>query len=100
MLKALGRWLLREDAPKTQPQLVERVVERVKFVTPDELDAALKKFEERFEWEMSEWYDKFSTLHARASKRQQREQQPRVAGSQPVEGTVPSVLHHRRLGSV
>lgn len=97
MLKALARFILRNDAPPTPERRSER------FVTPSELDEALAKMQKELEWELTEWHEKFSTLHARLAKRAQRangaaghpipteqlEQQPR-----------PSVLHHRRPGSV
>lgn len=100
MLKALARWILRNDAPATEKGRREH------FVTPDELSTALQKLEKRIEWELGEWYDKFSALHARAEKRAQREAKKngngRVAGGvieEPAAPQLPSVLAYRRLGS-
>lgn len=67
MLKALVRWLWPPEAPRTQTEPVRD------FITREELELALRKFEERTEFEFGEWYDKFSALHARAEKRVNRE---------------------------
>jgi len=67
VLKALARWILRKDAVSAPEGPKSR------FITPEDLHSELQKLEKRVEWEMDEWYDKFSALHARAEKRHQRE---------------------------
>ncbi len=96
MLKALARYILRGEPEKTQqlpPQLVGNSVSR------EEFDAAIQRLEQRIEWDLSEWYDKFSTLHARTAKRQQRgKQQQELEIPEPEPR--PSVLNYRKPWSV
>jgi BMFP domain-containing protein YqiC len=96
MLKALARYILRQEPEKTQPQRTASVVDSV---SREEFDAAIQKLEQRIEWDLSEWYDKFSTLHARTAKRSQRAQQAQP--ELPMEPTPrPSVLNYRKPWSV
>jgi len=67
MLKALIRWLWPQEAPQT---LVGRIPDHVSH---QELEERLKTFQQQTEWMMDEWYEKFSTLHARAEKRVNRD---------------------------
>lgn len=101
MLKALARWILREDAPKTQPQPHKAVED---WVSREDFESAIQKLEQRIEWDLSEWYDKFSTLHARTAKRAQRAspqgQQERTAVEQEQREPKPSALHYRKPWSV
>lgn len=79
----------------------EPVKDAADVVTRAELDAFRRDMEQRTEWVLNEWYEKFSTLHARLSKRVARAAQ----GSAQVEANleepqpVRSVLAFRRLGS-
>ena len=66
MLKAWIRRFLSLDAPPTLPGRIPQ------WVTRDELDERLDAERKRSEWELNEWYEKFSTLHARLTKRVQR----------------------------
>lgn len=110
MLKAIARWILREDTTKTLPPPREREQRAVEYLSRADLDAELKKFSERYEWELSEWYEKFSTLHARSAKAVQRasknrgeEQLPSRApnGAAPHPDAPPlSVLSFRKPWSV
>lgn len=79
MLKALVRWLWPPEAPRTLDRPTER------YVTPEQLAEELKKFEQQTEWMMDEWYEKFSTLHARAEKRVNRDKQNRRQAGEAVE---------------
>lgn len=101
MLKALARYILREDAPKTQPKPHKAVED---WVSRADFDAAIQKLEQRIEWDLSEWYDKFSTLHARTAKRVQRESQQGQNGKRHAEQEQPepkpSALHYRKPWSV
>jgi hypothetical protein len=100
MLKALARWILRSEPVKTQrkPEQFE-----LDLVPRAEFDAAIQRLEQRIEWDLSEWYDKFSTLHARTAKRAQRQQNGKggeqVEQSQPTEPRR-SVLAYRKPWSV
>jgi len=101
MLKALARWILRGEAIPTHHGHTTNCVSR------EELQKALDDFEKRTEWELGEWYDKFSTLHARAEKRVNREarKQGRAPGApnghaEEVESPRPSVLALRKPWSV
>lgn len=99
MLKALARYILRKDAPATEKGRTERVV------TPEDLAKEIQRLEQKIEWELGEWYDKFSALHARAEKRAQREQKKNGNGNgNPVvveqrEPSRVSVLANRRAWS-
>lgn len=101
MLKALARWILRAEPVQTLNG------HTTNYVSREELQKALHDFEQRTEWELGEWYDKFSTLHARAEKRVNREarKQGRAPGApnghaEPVESERPSVLALRKPWSV
>jgi len=96
MLKALARYILREEPVKTQ-QLPTAL--SVNSVSREEFDAAIQKLEQRIEWDLSEWYDKFSTLHARTAKRSQRakQEQPEIQDEPEAR---PSVLQYRKPWSV
>jgi len=71
MLKALVRWLWPVEAPRTpsghNPDAITRA----------EVEQLIAKFEQRTEFELGEWYDKFSALHARAEKRVNRDKRNR-----------------------
>lgn len=86
MLKALARYILRKDAEKTVP------TPKAASVSPEDLHKEIQRLEQKIEWELGEWYDKFSALHARAEKRAQRElkKQPNGNGN-PVVGEQPEV---------
>lgn len=71
MLKALIRWLWPQEPQKTLVGLIPD------HVTHEELEERLKKFQQQTEWMMDEWYEKFSTLHARAEKRVNRDRKNR-----------------------
>lgn len=96
MLKALWRKLWPMDPATTQIVTHPSVQD---WVSRAEFDAAIQKLEQRIEWDLSEWYDKFSTLHARTAKRQQRSQQGGKGGTaeqEPPPDSRPSVLHYRK----
>lgn len=97
MLKRLIRWLWPQEAPATHEGRRER------YVTPSELEEALTSLQKRLDWEMNEWHEKFSTLHARLAKRQQRlagtTGQP-IVESEPPTPPRPSVLNYRKPWSV
>jgi len=96
MLKALVRWLWPPEAPRTQAEPVRD------FITRDEFERELKKFEERTEFEFGEWFDKFNALHARAEKRVNRDRKNKDNGAVQVEQQLdrPSVLAFRKPWSV
>lgn len=96
MLKALVRWLWPPEAPRTQAEPVAA------YITRDEFEREMRKFEERTEFEMGEWYDKFSTLHARTEKRVNRDRKDKGNGAAVVEQSLerPSVLAYRKPWSV
>jgi len=101
MLKALARYILRGEATPTHHG------HNTNYVSREELEKALHDFEQRTEWELGEWYDKFSTLHARAEKRVNREarKQGRAPGAPnghaaEEESPRPSVLALRKPWSV
>lgn len=94
MLKAFWRKLWPLDAAKTQPEPHPSVYD---WVSRADFEAAIQKLEQRIEWDLSEWYDKFSTLHARTAKRQQRAHKQNDNGVEQVEQPPrPSVLHYRK----
>lgn len=74
MLKAFFRWLVGPDAPQTHP------TQQIRYIDREEFERELKKFAERTEWEMGEWFDKFSALHARTEKRINREKKKDQGG--------------------
>lgn len=96
MLKALARYILREEPEKTQPRQPQVVGN---YVSREEFDAAIQRLEQRIEWDLSEWYDKFSTLHARTAKRSQRAKQEELE-LPPEPEKRPSVLDYRKPWSV
>jgi len=97
VLKALvSRWLGIEAAPKQKER-------REVYCTPEQVEEIVQEGLKAFEFEMNEWHEKFSTLHARLSKRVKREAQgqtngaaERAAETEPL----PSVLNYRRPWSV
>lgn len=102
VLFALGVALLARRAPE-KPQEAPKKQERrnAEYVTAEQLEERLAKFAKAQEWEMDEWYEKFSTLHARLAKRQQRQRkQEEQEEFELEEEPAPSVVHLRRLGSV
>ena len=92
MLRALWRWLWPREAPQTAtgPSL--------NYVTREELDLVIAKFEQRQEFELGEWFDKFSALHARTEKRVNRDRARQNNNSAPTDEPLdrPSVLALRR----
>jgi len=106
LLKALARYLLRNDAPQTLPGPTAAPVAPVgpppNYVTRDELDGILAKFEQRTEFELGEWFDKFSALHARTEKRVNRDRANKGNGPAQVEqpAPLPSILSLRKPWSV
>ena len=101
MLKALARYILRGEASQTEARPNNN------YVSQEQLELALEKFEQRTEWELNEWYDKFSTLHARAEKRVNRDARKNGAASpgsqrapQVEDDPRPSVLALRKPWSV
>lgn len=105
MLKALARWILRHEAPATQEGHIDasdleakirRLVAREFERTQEEVQAQIKKLSDQIEWELGEWYEKFSTLHARTAKRAQREGKPVNGAPDAKAQPLPSVLHFRK----
>lgn len=96
MLKALARYILRDEAPRTPPG------PNPSYVTRDELEAIIAKFEQRTEFELGEWFDKFSALHARTEKRVNRDRTNKGNGAVQVEQPQqrPSILSFRKPWSV
>lgn len=101
MLKALIRWLWPQEPPKRTEDAEDRYITRAEF------QRELETFRKESTWLFDEWHEKFSTLHARLTKRAQRatvEAAPsRVSqsngdgeGQQPL----PSALNFRRPWSV
>lgn len=86
-----------KDAPKTQARPVQ------KFVTHEELDEAIEKAAKRLEWEWTEMYEKFNTLHLRLAKRANRqrkvEEEQEHVEQEEQEPAQLSILPYRRLGS-
>lgn len=96
MLKTLWRWLWPQDATKTQPSSPQLELD---FVSRAEFESEIQKLNQRIEWDLSEWYDKFSTLHARAAKRVQRQQNGNgveQVEQQPQQQGPSSILHVKR----
>ncbi len=79
-------------ATKTVPRLLEDAV------TQEQLELFKKDIDQRTEWVLNEWYEKFSTLHARLSKRASRAAGAPPPPAEPVNDQ-PSVLQFRRMGS-
>lgn len=74
------------------------------YVTLALLEERLSEHTKRAEWLLDEWYEKFSTLHARLAKRQQRakkeqEEEP-ILSLEDGRKHPRSALPYRRLGSV
>lgn len=93
MLKALFRYLWPPDAEPPRER------HRPNYVTEEQLELALDKFSKRQEFEFSEWYDKFSALHLRLSKRDKRKAKDVEQEEQEIDEAPISVLRFRRLGS-
>lgn len=93
VLFALQRPKVPSKAPKTAPRL------ETDSVTRDEIDARFKDYEQRTEWLLNEWYEKFNTLHARLAKRASRAAAPPPPPGDPEPDGQLSVLNFRRLGS-
>lgn len=73
------------------------------FVTRQELDERLEAVAKESQWLLDEWYDKFSTLHARTEKRAQRRKEPpppQLSNGLDSGDERPSVLKYRRPWSV
>lgn len=99
MLKALARWILREEPEKTQRKREQPADD---WVSRAEFESEMQKLRDRVEWDLSEWYDKFSTLHARTAKRAQRAKNGAEQHEQEPEQRppLPSVLNFRKPWSV
>lgn len=96
MLRTFLRWLIGDQAPPTQPRRDDDAVTR------DEFEARMKDFDQRTEWVLNEWHEKFSTLHARLSKRAQRagsSHAPPPVSVPDVPEPLPSALNFRRSWS-
>jgi len=106
LLKALARYLLRNEAEPTQPGPIAAPVAPVgpppNYVTRDELDRIIEKFQQQTDFEMGEWFDKFSALHARTEKRVNRDRANKGNGPVQVEqpAPLPSILSLRKPWSV
>lgn len=85
MLKALIRWLWPSEPPRTLPG------PNPGFVTHAELEAIIAKFEQRTEFELGEWFDKFSALHARTEKRVNRDRAKQGNGVERVDETARTI---------
>lgn len=96
MLKALWRWLWPQEAPRTLTG------HSPDYITREEFERELRKFEERTEFEFGEWFDKFSALHARAEKRVNREKRKANDIAPPADGPMErvSALQFRKPWSV
>lgn len=88
-----------------RPSAVERPSQDASgpFLTSEQLEKRLEGFQKDADWMLNEWHEKFSTLHARLTKRVQRsqgppEREPRPNG--PSAEPLPSVLHYRKPWSV
>ncbi len=96
MLKALVRWLWPVEAPRTpsghNPDAITRA----------EVEQLIAKFEQRTEFELGEWYDKFSALHARTEKRVNRDRKNNGQEAPRLEqlDKAVSALHYRKPWSV
>lgn len=97
MLKAaLRRWLDLEPAKRQKEP-------RTAFVTYEEMEAYVQMKLEGMEFEMNEWHEKFSTLHARLSKREKKtapKPQSPNNGETEEQERLPSVLNFRKPWSV
>jgi len=93
MLLRLLRWLIGTPSTQTPSGPSGDYVKR------DELEAIVKGLEQRTEWVLDEWYEKFQTLHARLSKRASRAAQSAPPAMQSEPEPQPSVLQFRRMGS-
>lgn len=68
-----------------------------------EFAARLEEFEKRTQWVLDEWYEKFSTLHARSAKQVKRAQQEIPVppnGTSASSAERPSALSYRKPWSV
>jgi len=97
LLGALGLIALRErQGPRKVVKTSVRPPEDA--VTQEQLELFKKDIDQRTEWVLNEWYEKFSTLHARLSKRASRAANAPPPPGEPVNDQ-PSVLQFRRMGS-
>lgn len=98
MLKAVARWILRND---TEPKRKGRAPD---FVSHEELKMLLEEHMKDITYEWNEWYEKFDKLHLRLARRAQRaaESQQELPLSRNGNGDhpAPSVLNYRRPWSV
>jgi hypothetical protein len=79
VLKALIRWLWPPEPSRNPPGPSLDLISRAEF------QAELAKFEQRTEFELGEWFDKFSALHARTEKRVNRDRKNNGNGVGQVE---------------
>lgn len=103
MLKAIARFILRNEATPTPPRHEEH------GVTQEQLQESLDAHMRDITYEWNEMYEKFEKLHLRLAKRADREQKKQlqqrgVAGNDEERYTEgeqrPSVIHLRRFGSI
>lgn len=95
MLLAFFRRLLIGDTVKT------RADKAVEYVTTEQLELALENHARDLEYEWNEWYEKFSKLHLRLSKRADRERKQQEAQVEEYEESPrTTALHYRRPWSV
>jgi hypothetical protein len=106
LLKALARYVLRNEGQQTisghSSAQLPPSAPPPDYVTRDELDAIMGKFEKQMDFELGEWFDKFSALHARTEKRVNRDRANKGNGPVQVEqpAHLPSILSLRKPWSV
>ena len=91
----LSAFQIRRDVRKPSRTSVRPIEDAV---TQEQLELFKKDIDQRTEWVLNEWYEKFSTLHARLSKRASRAASAPPPPGEPVNDQ-PSVLQFRRMGS-
>lgn len=105
MLKALARYILRNEAKPTPRRHEER------SLTRSDVTEILDEYMKQINYEWNEWYEKFDKLHLRLAKRAAREAGPQGTppkgpqkgkpnGADHEQVVMPSALHFRRPGSV
>lgn len=99
MLKALARWILRNDAPK------KRQRHEPEYLTREEAKELFDELSKQLVYEWNEWYEKFDKLHLRLAKRADRERRKAEensnhAFSEEQQEALPSALNFRGNWSV
>lgn len=104
LVVALGVALLSANRTKEQQEAPRKRKGRAaEFVTYDELEEILDKYSKQFEFENTEWYDKFNALHQRLAKREKRGKPPELeplADEEEPQLQLHSALPFRKLGSL